>query len=31
MKETRIEPKLWTVLKEGYTRQLFAKDLVAGA
>ncbi len=30
MKETRIEPKLWTVLKEGYTLPLFSKDLVAG-
>ena len=30
MKETRIEPKLWTVLKEGYTLKLFSKDLVAG-
>lgn len=30
MKETIIEPKLWTVLKEGYTLKLFSKDLVAG-
>jgi SulP family sulfate permease len=30
MKETRIEPKLWTVLKEGYSLPLFGKDLVAG-
>ena len=30
MKESRIEPKLWTVLKEGYTLKLFSKDLVAG-
>ena len=30
MKETRIEPKLWTVLKEGYSLSLFSKDLVAG-
>lgn len=30
MKETRILPKLWTVLKEGYTLKLFSKDLVAG-
>ncbi len=30
MKETHILPKLWTVLKEGYTLKLFSKDLVAG-
>ena len=28
--ESRIEPKLLTVLREGYTRQLFARDLGAG-
>jgi len=28
--ETRIEPKLVTVLREGYTRRLFAHDLGAG-
>jgi hypothetical protein len=28
--ETRIEPKLITVLREGYTRRLFARDLGAG-
>jgi len=28
--ETRIEPKLLTVLREGYSRRLFAKDLGAG-
>ncbi|HEX6789985.1 MAG TPA: SulP family inorganic anion transporter [Candidatus Krumholzibacteria bacterium] len=28
--ESRIEPKLWTVLREGYTRELFARDLGAG-
>ncbi len=28
--ESRIEPKLLTVLREGYTRQLFAGDLGAG-
>lgn len=31
MKETRIEPKLFTVLvREGYGRSLFLRDLVAG-
>ncbi len=30
MSEARIEPKLWTVLKEGYRLPLFGKDLVAG-
>jgi sulfate permease, SulP family len=28
--ETRIKPKLISVLREGYTRQLFAHDLGAG-
>ena len=28
--ETRIEPKLVTVLREGYSRRLFARDLGAG-
>jgi SulP family sulfate permease len=28
--ESRIEPKLITVLREGYTRRLFARDLGAG-
>jgi SulP family sulfate permease len=28
--ETRIEPKLITVLREGYTRSLFVRDLGAG-
>ncbi|HMP75159.1 MAG TPA: sulfate permease [Kiritimatiellia bacterium] len=30
MKETRIEPKLATVLREGYSWSLFSRDLVAG-
>jgi SulP family sulfate permease len=30
MSESKLEPKIWTVLREGYTRQLFYKDLVAG-
>lgn len=30
MTESRIEPKLFTVLREGYSRRLFAKDLGAG-
>ncbi|HEU4364008.1 MAG TPA: SulP family inorganic anion transporter [Candidatus Krumholzibacteria bacterium] len=30
MSETRIEPKLLTVFREGYTRRLFAHDLGAG-
>lgn len=30
MKESRIEPKLWTVLREGYRLHQFSKDLVAG-
>lgn len=30
MSETKIEPKLLTVLREGYTRKLFAHDLGAG-
>ena len=28
--ETKLEPKLIAVLREGYTRALFGKDLVAG-
>jgi SulP family sulfate permease len=30
MSESRLEPKLLTVLREGYTKHLFAKDLGAG-
>ena len=30
MSESRLEPKLVTVLREGYTKHLFAKDLGAG-
>jgi len=26
----KLEPKLWTVLKEGYSLRLFSRDLVAG-
>lgn len=30
MDKTRLEPKLWTLLREGYSRRLFFHDLSAG-
>jgi SulP family sulfate permease len=30
MESSKLEPKLWTVIKEGYSAKAFGKDLVAG-